>query len=136
MEFSQDTPLYGYETKKEGGEDVLYINYNGASYVPRLEDSGDVMSRTIDSLIENPNASRIVFVQKKNYNYDNEETMRLLEISQLYVYLIKQEKILSQRRLMASEQRIFARRYNKVFSFLFLLKSDPIAAYIDLKNMI
>jgi len=136
MEFSKDTPLYGYETRKEGGEDVLYINYMGAPYVPRLEDSEEVMSRTMDTLVENPNVSRIVFVQQKNYNYDNEETMMLMEISQLYVYLIKQEKVLSQRRLMAFDQKEFARRYNGVFSFLFLLKKDPVAAYTDVKNMI
>src|SRR6056297_1759264 len=134
MEFSKDTPLYGYETKKEGGEDVLYINYVGAPYVPRLEDSEEVMSRTMDNLIENPNVSRIVFVQQKNYNYDNEETMMLLEVAQLYVSLIKQEKVLSQRRLMAYDQKEFSRRYNEIFSFLFLLKKDPIAGYIDLRN--
>ena len=136
MEFSKDTPLYGYETKKEGGEDVLYINYMGAPYVPRLEDSEEVMSRTMDNLMENPNVSRIVFVQQKNYNYDNEETMMLLEVAQLYIYLIKQERVLSQRRLMTSDQREFSRRYNEVFSFLFLLKKDPVAGYVDLKNKI
>jgi len=40
------------------------------------------MERTIDSLIENPNVSRIVFVQQKNYNYDFKETSYLLEIAQ------------------------------------------------------
>ncbi|HKL24097.1 MAG TPA: type II/IV secretion system ATPase subunit [Candidatus Nanoarchaeia archaeon] len=136
MEFTKDTGLYGYEVKKEGGENVLYINYMGAPYVPRLEDSAEVMSRTMDNLMENPNVSRIVFVQQKNYNYDNKETRMLFEISQLYVYLIKQEEVLSQRRLVASDQKTFAERYNKIFSFLTLLKEDPIAAYIDIKNMI
>ncbi len=57
------------------------------------------MERTRDILIENPNASRVVFVQQKNYNYDFDETSSLLEIAQLYVYFIKQEKRESQQEL-------------------------------------
>jgi hypothetical protein len=127
--------LYSYEVRREGGEDVLYINYLGAPYVPNLADSSEVMSKTIDALIENPGVSRIVFVQQKNYNYDFRETTLLLEISHLYVYLLKQEKILSQEKLTAIEQ-FFSQRYNEVFSFLFLLKQDPVAAYFELKRII
>jgi len=36
MNFKEGTPLYAYETRREGGEDVLYINYLGAPYVPNL----------------------------------------------------------------------------------------------------
>src|SRR4030043_1136002 len=124
MKFEKEEALYSYEVKREGGEDVLYINYMGAPYVPSLADYPEVMERTIDSLIENPHVSRVVFVQQKNYNYDFKETSFLLEIAQFYVYLIKQEKILSQERLVTSYQENFAKRYNEVFSFLFLLKRD------------
>lgn len=61
------------------------------------------MARTIDALLDNPNVSRIIFVQQKNYNYDLEETSMLLEIAQLYTYFIKQEKVLSRERLGAIE---------------------------------
>ena len=135
MNFKEGAKLYSYEVRREGGEDVLYVNYFGAPYVPNLEDSPEVMERTIDSLIENPQVSRIVFVQQKNYNYDFKETSMLLEISQLYVYLLKQEKILSQEKLVnAGFEQFFAKRYNEIFSFLFLLKSDPIAAYSNIKG--
>src|SRR4030043_758762 len=99
MQFKDGTPLYSYEIQREGGEDVLYINYLGALYVPSLADYPEVMEKTIDSLIENPNLSRVVFVQQKNYNYDFVETSMLLEIAHLYVYLIKSEKILSQEKI-------------------------------------
>src|SRR3990167_2751662 len=123
MQFKEGTPLYSYEVRREGGEDILYVNYMGAPYVPSLEDSPEVMERTIDSLIENPNVSRIVFVQQKNYNYDFKETEMLLEIAQMYVYLLRQEKILSQQKLInPGYEQFFARRYNDLFSFLFLLK--------------
>ena len=136
MNFKEGTSLYNYEVQKEGSEDILYINYLGAPFVPSLSDFPEVMERTIDSLIENSNISRIIFVQQKNYNYDFEETSMLLEIAQLYVYLIRQEKILSREKLIINQEQLFSKRYNEIFYFLFLLKQDPIAAYSELKRLI
>jgi len=131
----QETRVYSYEVKREGGEDVLYIDYLGAPYIPSIAESGDVMARTIDSLMENPNVSRVIFVQQKNYNYDLEETSMLLEIAQLYTYLVRQEKVLSREKIGGIEQ-FFPQRYNEVFSFLLLLKQDPLAAYSEMKKII
>lgn len=131
---TESKQLFFYEVRREGGEDVLYFNYLGAPYVPSLADSPDVMARTIDALNENPNISRIVFVQQKNYNYDLEETSMLLEISQLHTHLVRQEKILSREKL--GSERFFPKRYNEMFGFLFLLKSDPLAAYFELKKVL
>ena len=136
MKFKEGSPLYTHEVQREGGEDVLYINYLGATYVPSLADSPEVMERTMDALIENPNVSRIVYVQQKNYNYDFKETVKMLEIAQLYVYFVKQEKALSQEKLVTVDQSLFTQRYNEIFSFLLLLKQDPIAAYSELKKLI
>ena len=133
MQFKEGTPLYSYEVQRDGGEDVVYVNYQNAGFVPSLSDSNEVMEKTVDVLIENPNISRIVFVQQKNYNYDFKETSMLLELAQLYVYLIRQEKILSQGKL---QSRFFSQRYNSLFTFLFLLKRDPISAYTELKKII
>lgn len=127
--------IYSYEVKREGGEDILYINYLGAPFVPNLADSDDIMARTIDALLDNPNVSRIIFVQQKNYNYDLEETSMLLEIAQLYTYFIKQEKVLSRERLGAIEG-LFPQRYNEIFTFLLLLKQDPIAAYAEIRKIL
>lgn len=136
MEFKEGSLLYSRQVEREGGEDILYVNYLGAPFVPNLAESADVMAKTVDSLIENPNVSRIVFVQQKNYNYDKQETNYLIELAQFYVYLIKQEKILSRQTLFAINEEDFARRYNDLFSYLFLLKQDPVAAYHDLKKLI
>ena len=136
MQFKDGTALYGSEILREGSEDILYINYLGVPYVPNISDYPEVMERTIDTLIENPNVSRVIFVQQKNYNYDFNETSMLLEIAQLYVYLIKQEKILSQEKLVTNQEQFFSKRYNEIFYFLFLLKQDPVAAYSELKKLI
>jgi len=52
MIFKKGTKLYGYEVVREAGQDVMYINYLGAPYVPSMADSPIVMARTVDSLIE------------------------------------------------------------------------------------
>lgn len=136
MQFREGTALYSYETQREGGEDVLYVNYLGAPFLPSIADSPEVMERTIDALMENPNVSRIVFVQQKNYNYNFSETSLLLELSQLYVYLIRQERVLSKDKLVTSSDQFFAQRYNEIFSILYSLKRDPVAAYLDTRNSI
>jgi len=136
MQFKEGTPVFSYEIGREGGEDILYINYLGAPYVPDIASSPEVMSRTVDSLIESPHVSRIVFVQQKNYNYDLKETSALIEVSNLYVHLIKQEKILSQEKLSPTFGEFFPQRYNEIFSFLVYLKQDPILAYYELKKRI
>jgi len=136
MQFNKETKLYSYEVQRKGGEDIIYINYLGAPYVPSISEHPEVMGRTVDVLMENPNISRVIFVQQKNYNYDFKETSFLLEIAQLYVYLVKQEKVLSQEKLITNREEFFTKRYNEVFSFLLLLKQDPIAAYSELKKII
>jgi type IV secretory pathway ATPase VirB11/archaellum biosynthesis ATPase len=128
--------LYSYEIRREGGEDILYANYLGAPFVPSIADSGEVMSRTIDALIENPHVSRVVLSQQKNYNYDFKETAAMIEIAQLYTYFMNQEKILSQEKIISSNFSQFPKRYNELFSFLMLLKSDPISAFFDLKKIL
>jgi len=136
MQLKEGNKLYSYEIQRKGGEDILYINYLGAPYVPSLSDYPEVMERTVDALIENPNVSRIIFVQQKNYNYDFNETSYLLELAQLYVYLVKQEKILSQEKLITNREDFFSQRYNEVFSVLLFLKRDPLAAHAELKKII
>jgi len=136
MQFNKKTKLYSYEVQRKGGEDVVYINYMGAPYVPSISEHPEVMERTVDVLMENSNVSRVVFVQQKNYNYDFKETSFLLEVAQLYIYLVKQEKILSQEKLITNHEEFFTQRYNAVFSFLLSLKQDPIAAYSELKKII
>lgn len=132
----KESQLYSYEVKREGGEDVLYINYLGAPFVPSVADYPEVMERVIDNLIQNPNASRVVLVQQKNYNYDLNSVSFLLEVAQIYTYFVKQERILSREKLITSDQQLFSKRYNDLMGFLFLLKKDPFYSYFELKRIL
>ena len=134
--FKEGTPLYSYEIMRESGENVMYINYLGASFVPSLAGSGEVMARTIDALGENANISRVVFVQQRNYSYDFEFVKMLAEVSALYVFLTRQERLLSQEKLSFADDR-FSEVYNSMnYVINTLLKQDVVMAYRELKNLL
>ncbi|MEN9626531.1 MAG: hypothetical protein RL557_859 [archaeon] len=136
MLFKPGTKLYSYEVIKEEGSKTLYVNYLGASFVPNLADASDVMTRTIDLLIEATGVSRIVFVQQRNYSYNTEQTFMLQEIANLHVFLTKQEKILYPSKLSILNTDRVGKRYNDVAYLLVRLKSDPIACFVELKKII
>ncbi len=135
MLFKKGTPLYAFEVQRESGQDILYVNYLGAASVPNIAESPDIMAKTVDLLIENPTISRIIFVQQRNYCYDFPQVALLQEIAQLYVYLTKQEKILSPRKLSMLNQPV-SRRYSRIGYILDLLKRDTIACYLEVKRIL
>ena len=95
MVFEKGAPLYASEIERRDGEDIIYINFMQAEFSPSIAEDANVMARAIDVLIETPEASRIVLVQQRNYNYPFEQTAMLLEIAQIYNFLVKSEEILS-----------------------------------------
>src|SRR3989344_3153426 len=99
MIFEKEAKLYSSEIRRESGEDVLYINYLGAPILPSISKFPEVFSLVIDLLIQNPNVSRVVLVQQRNYNYDSQEIRKLSEIANLYNFLLKQERVLSPEKL-------------------------------------
>ncbi|MDH3353546.1 MAG: hypothetical protein OEL87_03795, partial [Nanoarchaeota archaeon] len=136
MMFKSDTPLYSYEVVRESGENVMYINYLGAPFVPSLVDSTEVMGRTIDNLKEDSNISRIVFVQQRNYSHDFSQVKMLVEVANLSDFLTKQEKIVSAEKLShlgTSYYEAYA-FFNRIINEL--LSTDPIKAYRELRGML
>ncbi len=136
MLFKKETPLYSYEVVREAGNQIMYVNYLGASFVPNIAEDSSIMLRTMELLIEAPNISRIVFVQQRNYNYNASQIFLLQEIANLYVYLTKQEKILSPSKLSIMNSEYLSQRYNDMSYLLTMLKRDPIACYSELNRFI
>ncbi len=134
MVFNLKSPLYSVELQRKEGESILYINYMGASSTPSISESAEVMSKTIDTLRENSEVSRIIFVQQRNYNYPYEQVSLLAEIARLYTFLIQQEKILSPERLMLFNQLEFAPK--ELTYLISLLKQDPASCYLELVKRI
>jgi len=88
-------PPGGYEIVKEGTEDVMRINYEHVPYPPSIEDSPLVMADAIDKLSENPSVARLVFMQRRFYDYSFEQTQMLVDIANIYGFLIKSKKVLT-----------------------------------------
>ena len=134
MMFKADAQLYSYEVVRESGENVMYVNYLGAPFVPSLVDSAEVMGRTIDNLKEESGVARIVFVQQRNYSHSFEQVKLLVEVANLSDFLIKQEKIVSVEKLSH-----LGTAYYGAYAFLNrvvneLLPIDPVMAYRELKG--
>src|SRR3989344_8875770 len=117
MIFEKNTKLYSYEVRREGGENVAYVNYLGSNEIPNIAYSPLVMARVIDLLIESSNVSRIVLVQQRNYNYSSDKIMALAEIANLYVFLVRQERVLSPDKI-SSRPEIASRKYEFMQYFL------------------
>jgi len=137
MLFKPETRLYGYEIKREAKQDILYVNYMGSPNVPDIGDSAIVMARTADYLLEVQSASKVVFVQQRNYSYPQNQVAMLMEIAQIYEKLIKQEKVLVMNSLAPYTcKRCVAQRYGVMrYLVLTLLKQDPIACYMEARRI-
>ncbi len=128
-----------YEINHEGEEIIVRINWELVDFPPSVEDSPTCMANLIEVLIEVPDATKIVFYQKRDYEYDYSQTQLLIEIALLFNKLIKQKDlfsygILSGDTVSARYSNIF---YTEIRNTIFhLLKSDPLGAYVELKRLL
>ncbi len=134
MVFKLNSAIYSTELQRKEGETILYINYLGAPIVPSIADYSEVMGRVVDALMDNPEVSRVILVQQRNYNYPFEQISILLEISQLYTYLLKQERILSPEKLSLFSGLDFVPA--ELSYLLSLLRQDPASCYLELSKRI
>lgn len=132
MIFKEGAALYALERENRQGEEVIYVNYLSANFVPSIAERADDMNRAVDILSESPQAARIVFVQQRNYNYPFEQVSLLGEIAAIYRFLVKQEAVMSPEKLMLFSG---VQGGEKDLSYLInLLRSDPIGCYIELSR--
>ena len=125
-----------YEVIREGEDVIVRIDFEKYAIVPSIEDSTVVMSRAIDILTETTNATRIVFVQKRDYEYDFNQTIMLSEIAKVFSRIVKQDLISYNNLTVGSCSKCgpgwFSQLQNVVFT---ILKQDPIGAYVELRRM-
>ncbi len=127
-----------YEVLHEGEETILRVNAENWLTVPSLEDDPITMSRTMDMLIEVSQTARLIFSQKRDYEYDYNQTRMLAEIALLYNRLVKEKDIISFERLdIEHGDRYLNTKYAKLKNLLFTaMKSDPLACYVELTRML
>ena len=139
MLFGKKTPLYGYEILREGEDTVMRINYENAPMVPSLEDSPTCMSKTMDNLIEARNVTKIVFVQKRDYEYDFNQTSLLMDVVNVFTSLVQDKDKFGITAIEVNPQsKVYSNTwFNELQKIVFhQLKSDPIGAYVELRRIL
>ena len=132
---AEDKKPFSYDLIREGEETILRIEAESLQYLPSIEDNPSIMARTISLLMETGTITKIVFVQKRDYEYDFYQTQLLTEIAQLYNKLAKQKDLFSYYSSGTQCEKWFGDRYSKIRLLIFrLLKEDPLGAYVTLKR--
>ncbi|MBI2548281.1 type II/IV secretion system ATPase subunit [Candidatus Woesearchaeota archaeon] len=134
MEKKEDT----YELIREGEDTIMRIDYSSSSHIPSLEDDELCMSRTVDKIVEAGPISKIVFTQKRDYEYDYSQTQLLVEISRLVHQLVKQRVLATYFSAQnPATDRNYTLHYNEAQELLYhRLKADPLGAYVELKRIL
>lgn len=118
-----------YEIVREGEDTILKVDYEQATVIPSIEDSTECMFKTAEKLIENPGVTKIVFYQKRDYEYDEAQTAILGEIARLSSQLLKQKQVLNFENLGQAYAEIQPLIYSG-------LRSDPVATYVLFKRIL
>jgi len=127
-----------FEITREGEDAILKVNCENLTTVPSLEDNGSLMAFTMERLIENKAATKIIFIQKRDYEYDYAQTRMLMEIALLYNQLIKQKDLFSYESIrLKTSPRFVGAIYNQIHNLIFdTLKKDPITCFVELTRIL
>ncbi|MDP7610324.1 MAG: hypothetical protein QGH19_00985, partial [Candidatus Woesearchaeota archaeon] len=128
--FEKKKEAFSYDILREGEDVILRIDCEAYTRVPSLEDDETSMSKTIDILSEASGVNKIIFIQKRDYEYDTFQAETLAEIARIYKMLVKQ-KIINYYSI--TDPAKYAELQNILFS---LLKKDPLGAYVEIRRIL
>lgn len=90
------------------------------------------MAKTVEILSNLRDVTKIVFAQKRDYEYDYAQTQMLSEIAEVYKKLIRERNVLGYHSLSGNPAR-----FNQIQRIMFnLIKSDPLGAYVELERIL
>lgn len=124
------------EIAHEGGEAVLRVNCQGVIKVPSIEDESFYMNKAIDLLQEYPDTTKIVFSQRRDFEYDYDQVRLLKEIARLQNRLVRHSEEYGSERLSGFKGAFnVSVAYNELHDAIFKkLKDDPVGTYLRLKR--
>ena len=136
---SPNNDLWKPEVSREGEDRILRFNLDAYATLPSLENDPNTMHNTINALRSEKGATKIIFFQKRDYEYDTTQTRMLVEIAELVDYLERHKEKLS----------LFKAGLDPRFRSWYLQKSkdlntvvfyqvlrDPIGSYVQLTRML
>lgn len=142
MLFNNQSSRLSSDIIREGDETVLRVDYENSFEVPSIEDSESCMADTIEMLVSNKAVTKIVFSQRREYEYDYNQTRLLVEIAKVYSHLIKQKNLFNYSALSMNIQnpvilKDAQEKYAKLQQIVFnSLKKDPVGTYVELKRLV
>lgn len=124
-----------YRVIHEGDENIIRVNCENIPELPSLEDSEVCMESTCDKLIAVKNATKIIFAQRRDYEYDYMQTQILKDVAQLSNDFLKEKDKLFSEYLF--QDRFYDSRQQELNHLLFgFVKRDPIGAYVKIKRLL
>ncbi|MFH1181374.1 MAG: type II/IV secretion system ATPase subunit [Candidatus Woesearchaeota archaeon] len=130
---------FSYEVVQEGDDSVLKVDFERCPFFPSLEDSEYCMSKTADMLLENPGVTKVIFYQKRDYEYDFDQVKLLHEIAAMHNRILKQKSLfdVSAMGLDKPHTRLAEERYTEIRDMIYnRLKGDPISTYVTLARIL
>jgi type IV secretory pathway ATPase VirB11/archaellum biosynthesis ATPase len=128
-EDSQD--VFDYEYDDETG--AVEVNMLGSVYGPSIEDYSEVMSRVINILQEVPEATTVVLSESREYEYGEDQTRMIKEISQL-IRNVSNQGVLSETR-NSKCRSLYQENLPEVQRIVVdKMRKDPVGAYVKLKR--
>ncbi len=128
---------FEYETYHEGENKVLKIYADKCNFPPSIEYSELCMSKVIESLLEVTGVTIIIISQLREYEYDFSQVQLLVELTQLYRRLNKDERFIHSSIVVdPTHERYISGCYAEFQKLVSKrLKDDPLAAYVELKRL-
>jgi hypothetical protein len=117
-------------------EGILKVNCKGCVFGSSIEDFDVCMATTIDKLRNVKKIDRIILSERREHEYDYDQTKLLLEVANLYNKLLSEERVLESPVLMRIQRVLPGVREELEIILREMLRRDPIAAYVKIKRLI
>lgn len=126
-----------FTVDRVGEETILRGDFSNTPMIPSIEDSPFTMSKVVEKIAEMTGITKIVFFQKREYEYDYEQTLILVEIAKIYSKLSRETDKFSISGLSFGKCSTFADSwYTQLKDIVFnVFLKDPLGALVELKRL-
>ncbi|MBS3052597.1 MAG: type II/IV secretion system ATPase subunit [Candidatus Aenigmarchaeota archaeon] len=117
-------------------DNILRINCLDSIYGFSIEDSDTIMETVIDKILQLKSVERIILAERREYEYDYDQTKLLLEMADTYDKLTSQSLDISKIGGQAGVKILGAAMNQLKIILERMTKRDPIGAYVKIRRMI
>ncbi|MEM5792779.1 MAG: type II/IV secretion system ATPase subunit [Candidatus Aenigmatarchaeota archaeon] len=115
---------------------IMKVNCVGCIFGSSIEDFDVCMAKTIDKLREVKKIERIILTERREHEYDYEQTKLLIEVAETYNKLLFEDRIIDNPILVEADRLIPNSKRDLELIFREFLRRDPVAAYVKLTRII